>query len=48
MSDKQLLGAMLRLFRLQSNLTQEELGRVIGVPRSIISKWEIAGAMPTL
>lgn len=40
------MGARLTQFRLDANLTQEELGRIVGVPQGVIAFWESSSKPP--
>ena len=40
------MGARLTQLRLDANLTQEELGRLVGVPQGVIAFWEASDKPP--
>jgi transcriptional regulator with XRE-family HTH domain len=40
------MGARLTQLRLDANLTQEELGRLVGVPQGVIAFWENSSKPP--
>jgi transcriptional regulator with XRE-family HTH domain len=39
--------AKIREFRLQVGVTQEALGRVLGVPQSTVARWETGFSVPS-
>lgn len=46
--DKYNFGNKLTEYRIQKGLTQEELGKILGVSNKAVSKWENGSAMPRL
>lgn len=42
------IGTIIRKYRLQKNLTQEEVARRLGVTAPAVNKWEKGNSMPIL
>lgn len=42
------IGKKIRYYREQTELTQAELGKLIGVPTNTVSRWETATYKPTV
>ena len=42
------IGENISLFRKQRGLTQEQLGRLVGVSTPAVSKWETGASLPDL